>query len=292
MKIAIFGKQFNKSFHESCLLLFNQLEKYNAQIIMYKPFYDFLVSELDIKINVDDFFELRAELGGVNLLLSIGGDGTILEAVSFIRDTSIPVVGINSGRLGFLSEISKDDIVTSIDNLFKGNYRIKSVDLLKVETSNNLFGEKNYALNEFSVHRRDNASMITIHCYLDGELLNSYWADGLIVATSVGSTAYSLSLGGPIIHSQSPSLIITPIAPHNLSVRPLVLPNNMKIKIKVEGRSNKYLATLDYRSEIFEKSIEFNIAKADFSIYMIDLPGVSFNTTLINKLMWGADKRN
>ncbi|WP_066630454.1 NAD kinase [Labilibacter marinus] len=292
MRIAIFGKQFSDVFRNSCSNLFRKLHQHDTEIIIYKPFYEFLVGNIDVKPKADGFFERKEDLKDIDLFLSIGGDGTILEAVTFVRDSSIPIVGINSGRLGFLADISKEEIDSAIDHIFKGNYKTSTLDLLQLHTENNLFGDMNFALNELAVHRRDSASMITIHAYLNGEFLNSYWADGLIVATAVGSTAYSLSVGGPIIHPKSQSLVITPIAPHNLTVRPIVVPNDMNITLKVEGRADKYLATLDSRSQIFDDGLELNIKKADFKIKVIDLPGINFNSTLRNKLMWGADKRN
>ena len=292
MRVAIFGKQFSELFRSSCSNLFRKLHEHDTEIIIYKPFYDFLIGNIDVKPKVDGYFETREELVDIDLFLSIGGDGTILEAVTYVQDSGIPIVGINSGRLGFLADIAQEEIDSAIDHLFAGDYKTNSLDLLQLNTDNDLFGEMNFALNELAVHRRDSASMITIHTYLNGDFLNSYWADGLIVATAVGSTAYSLSVGGPIIHPKSQSMVITPIAPHNLTVRPIVVPNDINITLKVEGRADKYLATLDSRSRIFDQGLELNIRKADFSVNLVDLPGINFNSTLRNKLMWGADKRN
>ncbi len=292
MRIAIFGKQFSELFRSSCSNLFRKLHEHDTEIIIYKPFYEFLVGKIDVKPNVDGYFETRNELENIDLFLSIGGDGTMLEAVTFVQDSGIPMVGINSGRLGFLADIAQEEIDSAIDHIFKRNYKTNKLELLELHTNNNLFGDMNFALNELAVHRRDSASMITIHAYLDGEFLNSYWADGLIVATAIGSTAYSLSVGGPIIHPKAHSMVITPIAPHNLTVRPIVVPNDINITLKVEGRADKYLATLDSRSRIFEEGLELNIRKASFCVNVIDLPDINFNSTLRNKLMWGADKRN
>ncbi len=292
MRIAIYGKQFSDLFKDSCISLFKKLQTHQTEIIIYKPFYDFLFQKFDIAAFGFKVFESRKELVKTDLFISIGGDGTILEAITLIRDLNIPIVGINSGRLGFLADISEDDINNAIDHIFTGNYKINEVELLQLNSENNLFGDLNFALNELAVQKRDSASMITIHTYLNGQFLNSYWADGLIVATAIGSTAYSLSVGGPIIHPKSQSHVITPIAPHNLTVRPLVVPNHLEIALRVEGRSDNFLATLDSRSEIVESSIELTIQKAPFSIKVIDLPGISYYATLRNKLMWGADKRN
>jgi NAD+ kinase len=292
MRIAIFGKQFADTFTHSCISLFNKLHSHQSDIIVYKPFYDFLSQKIDVNSYNLKIFSKSEELIDIDLFLSIGGDGTILEAVTLIRDSGIPVVGINSGRLGFLADISKEDINNAVDHIYTRNYNINELELLQLNTPNNLFGDLNFALNELAVHKRDSASMITIHTYLDGQFLNSYWADGLIVATAVGSTAYSLSVGGPIMHPKSQNHVINPIAPHNLTVRPMVVPNHLKITLKVEGRADSYLATLDSRSEIFEESLELNIQKAPFSLKVIDLPGINYYNTLRNKLMWGADKRN
>ncbi len=292
MRIAIYGKQFSDLFKDSCINLFKKLRTHQTEIIIYKPFYDFLFQKFDIAAFGFKVFESREELVKTDLFISIGGDGTILEAITLIRDLNIPIVGINSGRLGFLADISEDDINNAIDHIFTGNYKINEVELLQLNSENNLFGDLNFALNELAVQKRDSASMITIHAYLNGQFLNSYWADGLIVATAIGSTAYSLSVGGPIIHPKSQSHVITPIAPHNLTVRPLVVPNHLEIALRVEGRTDSFLATLDSRSEIVESSIELTIQKAPFSIKVIDLPGISYYATLRNKLMWGADKRN
>jgi len=292
MRIAIFGKQFSDLFKDSCISLFRKLRDHQAEILIYKPFYDFLFQKFDISAFEFKIFENRDELIDIDLFLSLGGDGTILQAVTLIRDSNIPIVGINTGRLGFLADIAEDNINNAINHIFKGNYKVNDVELLQLNTKNNLFGDLNFALNELAVQKRDSASMITIHAYLDGQFLNSYWADGLIVATAVGSTAYSLSVGGPIIHPKSQNHVITPIAPHNLTVRPMVVPNNLDITLKVEGRADTYLATLDSRSEVFDESLELHIKKAPFSIKVVDLPGINYYTTLRNKLMWGADKRN
>jgi len=292
MRIAIFGKQFSPSFLPHCLFLCNELRLRGAEIIIYSDFYDFIKSLDSDAIKVDGTFNSRAELSDVNVFISVGGDGTFLEAVTLVRDASIPILGINSGRLGFLADVAKEEIESAMNYIFSGNLKYKQLDLLCLETDAGLFGDLNFALNELTIQKRDSASMVTIHTYLNGELLNSYWADGLIIATPTGSTAYSLSVGGPIIHPSSKSFIINPIAPHNLTVRPIIVPNDMQITLKVEGRADKFLASLDSRSVVFEDSIELRVKKADFSISVVDLPGISYNQTLRNKLMWGADKRN
>ncbi len=292
MRIAVFGKQFFDPFKGSCTELFHKLKKYHCDLIIHKPFYDYLIQKVDVSKFDFKIFEKKEELTDVDLFISLGGDGTILQAITLIQDSNIPIVGINTGRLGFLADIAQDNIDHAIDNIFSNNYKVNEVELLQLKTSNNMFGDLNFALNELGVHKRDSASMITIHTYLNNQFLNSYWADGLIVATAIGSTAYSLSVGGPILHPKAQNLVITPIAPHNLTVRPMVVPNNLEITLKVEGRTDSFLATLDSRSEIFTDDIELHIQKAPFTIKLVDLPDTNYYETLRSKLMWGADKRN
>lgn len=292
MRIAIFGKQFSPDFTDHCIHLCNQLRGKGADLIVYEPFIQFLNSTGKNIPEFDEIFKSREGLKGVDLFVSVGGDGTFLEALTLIHNTSIPVVGINSGRLGFLADVAKEEIESAINYIFSDDLKYKELELLTLETKDELFGELNFAMNELAIQKRDSASMVTIHTYLNGELLNSYWADGLIIATPTGSTAYSLSVGGPIMHPGSKSLVISPIAPHNLTVRPMVVPNDMEITLKVEGRADKFLATLDSRSVVFDHELELKVKKADFTVKVVDLPEISYNQTLRNKLMWGADKRN
>ncbi len=292
MEIAIFGKSFGEVFYDNCKQLFDYLHETGSKIYIYKPFYDFLVGEVRILPHVAGFFNTSADLPQVDMLFSIGGDGTFLQAVTFVRDSGIPVVGINSGRLGFLADISRDELPVALKEIDSGRFKVKDLSLLELTAPSNLLGEFNYALNEFAVHKQDSSSMITIHTFLNNEYLNSYWADGLIVSTPTGSTAYSLSVGGPIMHPASKGIIITPIAPHNLTVRPLVVPDDMELTLKVEGRGGKFLASLDSRSVVVDEGTELKIRKAAFSINMVERSDQSFYSTLRNKLMWGADRRN
>lgn len=292
MKIAIFGKVFSNVFFSSCTELFEILKEYKAEVIIYKPFYEFLIATVKMKPEVIGFFDADTQLKDVDLVFSIGGDGTFLESVSFVRNSGIPIVGINSGRLGFLADISQEEMKMALYDVLNGNYKIRELDLLSLHTEGKEFGERNFALNELAITKRDSSSMITIHTYLDDEFLNSYWADGLIISTPTGSTAYSLSVGGPIMHPDSHNFIITPIAPHNLTVRPMVVPNDVEITLKVDGRDNNFLASLDSRSIVFESSISLKVKKANFKVKIIELAKHTFYSTLRNKLMWGADKRN
>ena len=225
-------------------------------------------------------------------MFSIGGDGTFLEAVSYVRDKGIPIVGVNTGRLGFLADISQDQISQAMNAIINKEFDVEERSLIKVETNSAQSIDFPYALNEMTCHKMDTSSMITIHTFIDGEFLNSYWADGLIVATPTGSTAYSLSAGGPILTPSSSNFIITPLAPHNLTVRPLVIPDKHVIKMVIEGRGVNYLATLDSHSHILPYNVEITLRKADFSVKVIKLKTHSYFSTLRNKLMWGADRRN
>lgn len=292
MKIAVFGKVFNKGFYSTCADLFTILKQYEVGIIMYKPFYEFLLAEVKLKPDVIGFFESNAALDDVDLVFSIGGDGTFLEAVTYVRNSGIPIVGVNSGRLGFLADIAQVELRSILHDVLKGNYKTRELDLLSLHTECSAFGVNNFALNELAISKRDSSAMIAIHTYIDDSFLNSYWADGLIISTPTGSTAYSMSVGGPIVHPDSHSFIITPIAPHNLTVRPLVVPNDVEITLKIDGRDNNFLASLDSRSIVFENSISLKVKKADFKINIVELENHSFYSTLRNKLMWGADKRN
>ncbi len=292
MKVAVFGKQFSTAFYEKCKLLFDCFHQLDVEVIVYAPFVEFIEQIANVRTQASGTFSSFKNLPDCEMLFSIGGDGTFLEAVSMVRDRNIPMVGINSGRLGFLADIAMDDLPEAIHEILKGKYTIRQLELLSLTSDKSCFGNINFALNELAIHKQDTASMITVHAYIDGEFLNSYWSDGLIISTPTGSTAYSLSVGGPIMHPMSGGFVITPIAPHNLTVRPLVVPNSSEITLHVEGRGGKFLASLDSRSCILDNGIELKIKKADFKISVIELTGQSFYSTLRNKLMWGADKRN
>ena len=225
-------------------------------------------------------------------LLSLGGDGTILQAVTLVRDSKVPILGINMGRLGFLASIEKKLIPDAIYQLVNGSYEVEERSLLKLDSTENLFGEIPIALNDFTILKRDNSSMITIHTYINGDFLNSYWADGLIVASPTGSTGYSLSCGGPIIFPDSSSLVITPVAPHNLNVRPIIIPDHSVLTFEVEGRSENFLCTLDSRKEIIHSRHQLAIRKCEYTVRLIQLQPVSFLKTIHTKLNWGLDQRN
>lgn len=291
MNIALYGKTLNDAVVPNVRTIFQKLEKLGATVVIEEKYNKF-VSE---KIKFDKphkTFSSHHDLKNIDVLISIGGDGSLLDTLMYVRNSGIPILGINTGRLGFLASVAKEDIEKALEMLFQKKYVLDKRSLLRLESKNNLFGELNYALNEVTIHKKDTVSMITIHAYIDGEFLNSYWADGLIISTPTGSTAYSLSCGGPIIAPESESLVITPMSPHNLNVRPIVIPDKSVLKLQIEGRSKDYLVSLDSRSEIVDESFELTIRKEDFSINLVKLEMQNFLSTIRNKLLWGLDKRN
>jgi NAD+ kinase len=293
MKIAVYGPLYNERSKSTIQTLIAYLKKRDAIVVFEKTFYTSIVSDSDIDLNTyfSDTFEVLD--ASFDLLISIGGDGTILRAITFVKDLKIPIVGINTGRLGFLATIPMNTIHEAMDEIFEGNYRISKRSLLTIEvdakdTSFNL----DFALNEIAVSRKNTTSMISVETWLDNEYLTSYWADGLIVSTPTGSTGYSLSCGGPVIIPESDSLVLTPIAPHNLNARPLVISSDKVIKLKVSGRENQHLVSLDSRINTLENNTTITIQKAPFCIHMIELTEDGFLETLRKKLLWGADPRN
>lgn len=292
MRIALFGWNIGPIFHDSMKRLLEILHLHEAEIIIYTPFLDFLKKDIGIEPGKISDFSKAGELRDIDFFLSIGGDGTFLEAITFVRDSGIPMVGINSGRLGFLADIAQAEMEFSMEQLFAGKYILQPRSLLKLENDFGHFADFPYALNEFTVHKQDSSQMITVHVEVGGDLLNSYWADGLIVATPTGTTAYSLSVGGPIITPGSANFVIAPIAPHNLAVRPVVISDYEEVTLWVEGRGGRYMASLDSRSVPFETDMIWKISKSAFIINVLKFENQSFYETLRKKLHWGADKRN
>ena len=289
MKVAILGKFLKSEPSHYITKLVSLLKKRKVSIFLEEEYYSQL-KEL-LPENINSFTELDKSY---DLLISIGGDGTILKAITFVKHLSIPIVGINSGRLGFLAKIKIDKIEEAIDEIISGNYSISERSLIEVVTSekNNELSKLNFALNEIAVSRKNTTSMISIETKLDDKYLNSYWADGLIIATPTGSTGYSLSCGGPIIMPGTNNIIITPNAPHNLNVRPIVIGDNSVIKLKVEDRDQLAMVSLDSRSRAFDSDTELTIQKAKFKTKLIQPQNNSFTSTIRNKLMWGLDKRS
>jgi len=293
MRAAIFGKKFNEDFKSSLSNFFDILKKYRTELMIYEPYYQFIQKNCThIPVIHSTFVNPFTEDNLPDIMFSIGGDGTFLDAVSYVREKEIPIVGINSGRLGFLANISKEEIPFALKAVFEKKFKIEERTLLEVKTDKKYFKEFNFALNEVTVLKRDSGSMITIKVYVNGEFLNTYWADGLILATPTGSTAYSLSLGGPIVVPGSSNFIITPIAPHNLTVRPIVIPDNYDITIKVSGRAENYLLSIDSRSAVVEKDTKICINAAKFKIKTVRIEGNTFFNNIHDKLMWGFDRRN
>ncbi len=292
MKIAIYGRNTDDNTSEYIQLLFSKLSEYQSEIFIYEPFFVFLKQRIQLDGDFKIFNSYADIKGKVDCMLSIGGDGTLLETLTFIQHSGIPVLGINTGRLGFLASVAKTEIAEAIAALFEKQYTIEKRSLLSVSEPKELFGDVNYGLNELTILKKDSSSMIVIHAYINGEFLNSYFADGLIVATPTGSTAYSLSCGGPLIMPGSENFVITPIAPHNLNVRPFVISDNNIITLKVEGRSKNHLVSLDSRTRTIDSSIEITIKKANFYFHLIKLNNQSFFDTMRKKLLWGLDKRN
>ncbi len=290
MRIAIFGKSYSPEHKEYLKILFDRLNNYNTELCIYKPYFELLPSDLTVDQNMR-LFTNHKELS-CKMLISIGGDGTILDTVPFVRGSGIPILGINLGRLGFLSSISKNEISTSIESIMKNDYTVEKRALLKLQQPQNIFGDLNFALNDITLYRNNTTSLITIHVYVDGKFLNSYWGDGLIVSTPTGSTAYSLSVGGPIITPGSQNFLIAPIASHNLTVRPIVIQDSSEIRIKIEGREEKYLMTMDSRQSSINKDQELIITRNDFEVSLIQMNNQNFFSTIRDKLMWGFDNRN
>ncbi|MEX1192631.1 MAG: NAD kinase [Brumimicrobium sp.] len=292
MNVAIYTRKILKHEVEFFKKFFKHLEDLNWNPIIESSFRNQLIKKLGIGANCETFDSFKDFKTGIDLAISIGGDGTFLKTVSYIRSSGVPIIGINTGRLGFLANTSTEDFEKTLDRVHKKDFEFQKRSLLRVETEQNIFGENNLALNELAVHKKDTASMITVHASLDDKYLNSYWADGLIVGTPTGSTAYSLSCGGPIITPGCAVHILTPIAPHNLNVRPVVVPDHMPIKLTVEGREKKYLLTLDAFSKSVKNGAEVMVYKADFMINVIKFEENNFLDTIRKKMMWGIDQRN
>jgi len=293
MKIAVYGPEFNERSHSAIVALFAYLGSKSAEVFVDAHFFNSIVEHSSINIKAYNLGTFTTLDGSFDLMISVGGDGTILRAITHVKDLDIPIVGINTGRLGFLATIKRDDIIGALDQIFEGKYRISKRSVLSVTTNQKESNfELDFALNEVTVSRKNTTSMISIETWLDDEYLNSYWADGLIISTPTGSTGYSMSCGGPVIMPESDSLVITPIAPHNLNARPLVISAKHKIRLNVSGREHEYLVSLDSRINSLDNSIGITIKKAAFDIKMIELEAGTFIQTLRKKLLWGADPRN
>jgi NAD+ kinase len=290
MKIAIFGKSYSPEHKEYLEILLSKLNEFKMDLCIYKPYRNLLPDDLVFPKNTK-MFSNHMDLT-CKFLISLGGDGTILDTIPFVRDSGIPILGINLGRLGFLSSVSKNEIASAIDSLLKKEYTVEKRALLKLQQPDDIFGDLNFALNDITLYRHNTTSLIVVHVYIDGIFLNSYWGDGLIISTPTGSTAYSLSVGGPIITPGSQNFLIAPIASHNLTVRPIVIQDSSEIRIKIEGREDKYLMTMDSRQSSISIDQELVITRNDFEVNLIQMNNENFFSTIRDKLSWGHDNRN
>lgn len=292
MKVAIYSRVFEAAQQPDIQLLIGALERNHITPVIFEDFYRQIREAIHFE-QEPLLFQSSEDLDpSFECLISLGGDGTLLDTVTLVRDKAIPLVGINFGRLGFLAGIGREEVETVVEALTHHTYVKDERSLIHLDSDAGLFGATPYALNEFAIHKRDTSSMIMIHAYLNGAFLNTYWADGLIVATPTGSTGYSLSCNGPIVFPDAGSFVITPVAPHNLNVRPIVVPDNNVISFEVEGRADSFLCTLDSRKEIVSKQVQLAVKKEQFSIVLLRQNGSNFLQTLRNKLSWGLDRRN
>jgi NAD+ kinase len=292
MKIAIYSRGVENDQLKDIHKLFEELIKNGVEPVFFQDFFNQFYSSIDLNNQYSTFNAFEDLDSSIDCVLSLGGDGTMLDTVTLVRNSGIPVLGINYGRLGFLANIGRDEIQGVIDAIAERKYVLDKRTLIHLDANVPLFGETPYALNEFSIHKRDISPMIKIHTYLNGEFLNTYWADGIIVATPTGSTGYSLSCGGPVVFPESNSFVITPVAPHNLNIRPIVVPDDNIISFELEGRTDDFLATLDSRKEIVSKEVQLAVKKETFDIKLLRLNENNFLQTLRSKLSWGLDKRN
>lgn len=292
MKVAIYSRIHEEDNQEQVQLFFDELKAQKIEPVFFSSFYDQIRDSMQLPPGTE-VFSLSEELNGdIEFIISLGGDGTLLDTVTLVRDKNIPIMGVNFGRLGFLASIGRDEVVAAVKALVQRAFVIDKRTLIHLEADLPLFGQVPYALNEFVVHKRDTAPMIKIHTYLNGEFLNTYWADGLIVATPTGSTGYSLSCGGPVVFPESGSFVITPVAPHNLNVRPIIVPDNNIISFEIESRTEQIICALDSRREIVNKNVSLAVKKESFCINLVRLSENNFLQTLQNKLTWGLDIRN
>ena len=294
MKIAVFGQYYQNNTHSIVEKVVAFLEQNNIEICFYKNFYEKLIENKALESKYATFDTHECLKNNFDYLISIGGDGTILRAATFIRNYNLPIIGINAGRLGFLATIQEENIQKLLTRVLANDFSISKRTLVSLHAhpENVDLEDLNFALNEITVSRKDTTSMITIETYINNEYLNSYWADGLIISTPTGSTGYSLSCGGPVIMPTSNCFVITPIAPHNLTARPLIIPDDSELTLKIKGREEQYLVSLDSRITSVSNETTLTVKKTDFFISIIEFPEEGFLRTIRKKLLWGEDKRN
>ncbi len=293
MQVVVFGKLYKEKDLPHIQELFDALHAEGITIYVYTPYLEALGKKVKIPGAFAAFDEYRDfRIHNIDCMIVLGGDGTMLNAVTLVRDSGVPMLGINLGRMGFLASIEKKLIRQSIEKLRRGQFTIQERSMLYLESHPDLFGDIPFALNDCTLLKRDTSSMITIHAFLNGDYLNSYWADGIIIATPTGSTGYSLSCGGPVVFPGSGNFVLTPVAPHNLNVRPIVISDNSVISFEVEGRGENFICTLDSRFELIHAHHQLAVRKNDFSVKLIQLQDITFLTTIREKLGWGEDIRN
>lgn len=291
MKIAVHGRTFSESARPFIQGMFDELHTRRIELQLFAPFREFLDLE-GVTHGTTATYTSEKDLFDARLMVSLGGDGTLLEAVSLVGARQTAVIGINVGRLGFLATVPPERISDLIGALERGNYYIDERTMLVMEADRNIFDGQNFGLNDFTITKTDTSSMITVHAYLNDEFLNSYWADGLIVATPTGSTGYSLSCGGPVLVPHTQNFILTPVSPHNLNVRPLVLQDSSVLRFEVKSRSNTCMVSMDARSQVVDSSVKITVRKAPFAARLIKMTDDDFFNTLRSKLSWGLDMRN
>jgi NAD+ kinase len=292
MKVAIYSRVFDPSQKEDVQLFFDELQKQKFKPIIFHSFFEQIKEVVDLPEDHSVFFLAEEITEEIEFIISLGGDGTLLDTVTLVRGRNVAVMGINFGRLGFLASIGREEMKLAIKSLVNHSFVVDKRTLIHLDSNLPLFGHVPYALNEFAIHKRDIAPMVKIHTYLNGEFLNTYWVDGLLVSTPTGSTGYSLSCGGPIVFPESGSFVITPIAPHNLNVRPIIVPDDNIISFEIESRSDQIICALDSRREIVDKEVQLAVRKESFLLSLVRLNENNFLQTLRNKLTWGLDKRN
>lgn len=292
MKAAVYSRVFEDEQKKDVQLFFNELAIHKIEPVIYRDFFEQIKNKIDLPAATTIFSDSDDLTEETEFIISLGGDGTLLDTITMVKGKPVAIMGINFGRLGFLASIGREQVQVAVKAIANRTYVVDNRTLIHVDASIPMFGNVPYALNEFSIHKRDVASMIKIHTYLNGEFLNTYWADGLLVATPTGSTGYSLSCNGPIVFPDSGSFVITPVAPHNLNVRPIVVPDNNIISFEIESRSDQIICALDARREIVSKNVQLAVRKESFDVHLVRLSENNFLQTLRNKLTWGLDKRN
>ncbi|HEV8283513.1 MAG TPA: NAD kinase [Chitinophagaceae bacterium] len=292
MKVAIYSRVMEEEQRQDVQLFIDELKKQKLQPVFFHSFFEQIKNTLSLPSDAEVFHSSEEITKEIQAIISLGGDGTLLDTITLVRSHNVPIMGINFGRLGFLASIGRDEVQAAIKALVNHSFVVDQRTLIHLDSNLPLFGNVPYGLNEFAIHKQDIAPMIKIHTYLNGEFLNTYWADGLIVATPTGSTGYSLSCNGPIVFPESGSFVITPVAPHNLNVRPIIIPDDNIISFEIESRSGQAICALDSRREIINKDVQLAVRKESFALSLIRLSENSFLQTLRNKLTWGLDKRN